>query len=497
MREALEPLLSAYDAVASERQGRVVFFHRGVAVVRDLTFNDLTSDFSDRLIFERADSAETPVEARVRFVDPQRDYLASAVSARRLDRAAGGVLTFDAPLSLEAEAAERLAQAVLAERRAGMEALSLSLGPAHFDLEPGDCVTFAERADVFEVVRADDVASKRLELRRTTHGAAAGFSLAEPPPPPAITIAPRPALALLDLPPLPGAEADERPLAAVFAAPWLGDHLIFAADNSVRGVATQPSITGELEWPLWPGPVDRWDNGNRIRVKLYGGTLDSISRAALLNGGNAFAVESADGEWEIVQAQNCVLVAPSVYELSGFLRGRLGSAHAMRAPHPAGARVVMLNERLTRIGVKPHEWGEAMALRAPPSGSWPSDQRSVLATPVFARVAVRPWAPAHLRARRLSGGDLQLSWVRCARSGGDFWGAADPPLGAPSELYRLEVLDEGGIVRIADVPGSVFTYSAVQQAIDFVELPPSIRIRVAQIGADGRQGLNAELTITL
>ena len=31
-------------------------------------------------------------------------------------------------------------------------------------------------------------------------------------------------LSVLDLPPLPNAESDERPLVAVFAAPWLGAH---------------------------------------------------------------------------------------------------------------------------------------------------------------------------------------------------------------------------------------------------------------------------------
>jgi hypothetical protein len=65
----------------------------------------------------------------------------------------------------------------------------------------------------------------------------------------------------------------------------------------------------------------------------------------VLNGANVFAIE-AGGEWEIFQAQHCVLVAPDEYEMSGLLRGRLGSAHAIEAPHPVGARMVLLDQKL-------------------------------------------------------------------------------------------------------------------------------------------------------
>ncbi|HRK65721.1 MAG TPA: phage portal protein, partial [Terricaulis sp.] len=107
VRDGLEPLLAAFDAAAAEREGRIVFFHRGAGVVGDIAPDELAAE-SVMLRAARAESAAAPIEARVRFIDPTRDYLASAVSARRLDRAQGGVATLEAPLVLEADAAEKL-----------------------------------------------------------------------------------------------------------------------------------------------------------------------------------------------------------------------------------------------------------------------------------------------------------------------------------------------------------------------------------------------------
>lgn len=497
-RDVLEPLMAAFDVAAVERDGKIVFFHRAPQTPFVLARDDLAAESAAALISARAYAAALPIEARVRFIDPARDYLAAAVSARRLDHAQGGVATLEAPLVLEPEAAEVLAQALLAERRAGAEALSLSLGPAHVALEPGDQIILGDGPDVFEIVRVEEAETRRLELTRARPPSSMRLSLAEPNPQPAPLLAPTPAFALLDLPPLPGAEADERPLAAVFAAPWLGTHALYAGgDERARAAAQRPALMGELLWALWPGPVDRWDEGNRARIKLYAGALASVSREAVLSGANAIAIEGPDGEWEIIQARECVLVAPGEYEISGLLRGRLGSRAAMAAPHPVGARLVVLDQRLARFEVRSHEWGEPLALLAPPAGAGPGDARTATGAALLQRAAARPWAPAHLRARRLEGGDVAISWVRCARIGGDSWGAGEPPLGSEGERYRIEVQDGGEIIRSAESGSPGWTYPAAQQAADFGALPAALTLSVAQIDASGRPGLNTRLTITL
>jgi hypothetical protein len=226
--------------------------------------------------------------------------------------------------------------------------------------------------------------------------------------------------------------------------------------------------------------------------------LSSVSNEALWDGANAFAIESDNDEWEIIQARDCVLTAPGVYELSKFLRGRLGSAHAMRAPHPVGARIVMLDQRLARVAIQPHEWREPVRFLAPPYGAAATDPRAGAIEAALPQAALRPWAPAHLRARRQAGDDVAVQWVRCARVGGDSWGPGEPPLAEPTEAYRLEVLSPGGdLLRAVDTESPGWSYPAALQMADFGALPGSLRLRVAQMDASGRVGLNTELTITL
>jgi hypothetical protein len=220
--------------------------------------------------------------------------------------------------------------------------------------------------------------------------------------------------------------------------------------------------------------------------------LRSIIDAAL-----AQLVAGEAAEAEIVQARSCVLVAPNTYELSGFLRGQLGSAHAMRAPHPVGARIVKLDARLARCDVGAHEWGEALDFVAPPFGLIASDDRAATDTLILPRAAARPWAPAHVRARRVAGDDVEISWVRCARSDGDAWAAGEPPLGALAESYRLHILDGAVVKRSVTVGAPTYTYNSVDQAADFGAPPGLLRLRVSQVAENGGEGLNKELTITL
>ncbi len=499
VRALLEPLMIAFDFDVAEREGALVFFHHGDAPDAAITLDELAAESSAALFAERADAAEAPVEARVRFLDGERDYRVASVSARRLDAAEGGVESIDAPLVLDVESAEAMAQCMLVDARARNETLRIALDPAQLAFEPGDRITLGAAPDSFEVVRIEDAAVRALELRRARTGAAASVGLAEAKAPPQPPLASKPELCVLDLPLLPGMEADERPLAALFADPWLGAHEIYAgASATPRARVTQPAIMGKLLWPLWPGPVNRWDEGNVVRVTLFGGALSSAESGAVLAGANVFAIESDGGEWEIIQARSCVLVGVGEYELSGFLRGQLGSAHAMRAPHPAGARIVKVDERLARLDVGAHEWREPLTLVAPPAGASANAPRAASATVTLPHAASRCWAPAHVKAVRAGGGDVAVSWIRCAPAGGDAWGPGEPPLGASAERYQLEVLNGGGsVLRSVTVPEPAFSYSFADQIADFGAAPSSLRLRIAQIDNAGLTGLNNELTITL
>lgn len=494
-RDWLEPLMAAFDFTAAEREGVLCFFHRDAVASTALTLEEFSAASAASSFLTRADATSAPSEARVRFLDASRDWQVASAAARRLDGAGGGVLSLDAPLALEPAAAEALARRILDDSRSGFETATVELGPRALALTPGDRVTLDGRSGVFEVGAIEDADVRRLELRRAPAASARALASPEPAHAP-LPHAPAPVFAVLDLAPLPGVETDERPLAALFAAPWTGAHAVYGGDGrSLRGTAEQPSIMGELVWDLWPGPVDRWDEGNVTRIKLYNGALSSASRFDVLDGANVFAIE-ADGEWEIVQAARCTLTGPGEYEMADLLRGRLGSDHAMRSPHRAGARIVKLDRRLARLEIAAHEWGEALALAAPPASAPAADARAVVVSLALSRAAARAWAPAHLRAQRTPDGGVRLTWIRCARSGGDGWGAGEPPAESP-ESYQVDILSGETIKRTAIVPAPEYAYTAAAQVSDFGGPAASFRLRVAQIDRFGRPGLKRELTITL
>ena len=155
---------------------------------------------------------------------------------------------------------------------------------------------------------------------------------------------------LLDLPLLRGEDPPVLTRLAVFADPWPGPVAIWGSADGLSfervAVAVAPSIVGETLDPLPLGPASRFDRHSRLRVRLYGGALASVSDTALLGGANAAAVQRTDGAWEVIQFANAELVDAQTYELSRLLRGREGSEWAMGDPTPAGAPFVLIDEHL-------------------------------------------------------------------------------------------------------------------------------------------------------
>ncbi|ANP44895.1 hypothetical protein ATE48_02635 [Candidatus Viadribacter manganicus] len=100
------------------------------------------------------------------------------------------------------------------------------------------------------------------------------------------------------------------------------------------------------------------------------------------------------------------------------------------ASHPVGARIVKFDQRLARMNIGAHEWQEALHVVVPPSGAQASSVRAEAVDIALPHVSARPWAPAHVRAVRGVRAMWPVSWVRCARLGGDSsWAAGEPPLG--------------------------------------------------------------------
>ena len=246
------------------------------------------------------------------------------------------------------------------------------------------------------------------------------------------------------------------------------------ASSSRRWSARRPSPASR-SIRSGPAPPRASSAATPSASSLDQGSLASVTELALLGGANAAAIRNADGEWEVLQFASAVLTAPATYLLSGLLRGQAGTELAMRSPVAAGARFVLLDGAPVQVDMTPDEVGLAFNWRCGPAS------RDI-------GYAALPRRPARLHRRRprsrsapctcaapAPAGDLDLTWMRRTRIGGDSWDSVDVPLGEDSERYEIDILDGSDVVRTLSATSPAATYTAAQQT-DRLRLPATLRL---------------------
>ncbi|WP_278069677.1 baseplate multidomain protein megatron [Brevundimonas sanguinis] len=461
-KDALAPLVQALGATAAERDGRV-------AVLGE-TAREMTLDLAALALPDKGGSAAAerrltprPSAARLRFIDEAADYQLGAVTVCG-DGEGGGV---DAALpavvgaGLATAAAQRLLQGEAAER------LTLKLGPLEaLRLEPGDVAAVEARAGNWRVEQLDWDETPRAVLTPVVEAIVVdapedwrGDGGGTP-------IAGAPFLMLLDLPPLPGEEADGRPVVAAAAEPWtpMALHGGASVDSlTPRAVVETPATVGTLTAPLRPGVVGRWDETAVLSVRIEGQAPQSRAAEAVLSGANLLAVRNGEG-WELVQFRRAELVGGDVWRLSGLLRGQQGTEEAAARGAEAGALVVVLERGMARAEVDAVERGLPRIWRAGPAGAPPGGTGMTEVGFTWANRSAAPWRPARLRAAS-EGGGWRLSWTPRVRLGGDGWDAE--PVEVDPRRFRMRVLDGAVVRRVWEVEGLATLYGAAEVAADF------------------------------
>ena len=124
-------------------------------------------------------------------------------------------------------------------------------------------------------------------------------------------------------------------------------------------------------------------------------------RAAVLSGANLVAIgDGTSDHWEVLQFLRAEPVAPGVYDLTGRLRGQAGTDAVMPDIWPVGSRLVLLDGVPRQIGLPQAARGLERHYRYGPARrpvgdpSWRHEARA------FAGIGLRPYAPAHLAARK-------------------------------------------------------------------------------------------------
>ena len=503
-RAALQPLMLAFGVDAFEAGGLIGFLTRGVAVAEALDPARLVA--SDEplgaLIRERASAAELPEAVRLSHLDAEADYRLAAAEARLPGGDLARVAESSVPIALPRSRGRAIAERWLAELAVTRDRARFALPPETLRLVPADVVSLPGPGgtETYRIERITEADSRMVEAVRIEPGvyrpaavpAAGGAGGVETP----LTPLPGPLTALiLDLPLADGTD-DHTGHVAVAADPWPGAVSVArsASDSGYAEIAAirKPALIGALAEALPPGSAALWQRVS-VEVRLPAGALASADRLAVLNGANALAVEAAPGAWEILQAREAVLTGPGRYRLTSLLRGRRGTEHLAAQPIPAGARLVVLDDAVTELAMPADLRGLPRHYRIAPAGRALTGPEAVHLVETVAGVGLRPFAPAHLGARRLGDGAVALSWIRRTRIAGDSWEGIDVPLGEAREAYRVRVLAGGTVLRTTETAAPAFSYTAADQAADGAG--GALAFRVAQISDAWGVGPETEVTL--
>lgn len=505
-RAAIEPIADLFGLSLRFEDGRVAARRRGAASGPALALEALVQpDEGATVTAVRAPDHALPGEVIVAFRDPLSDHEAGSARRRRDGAADPGQERLGFAGCLEPPVAEALAADWLKRRWREREEIAFSLPAGERRVRPGALVRLpaAFGADDLVVTEIDEGLVRQVKAVRVDRLAPARIAptLGEATHETAPALA-APALHLIDLPLTSGIDEPWRELRiAAWARPWRSQIVqVSPEDSGFEQRTTLPDAArlGELTGPLGPGVAGRLDRGATIGVSLPGGALQSISALQQLNGGNAAAILSQSGAWEVVQFTTAEEVAPEEWRLRGLLRGQLGTEDAMLSGAAEGAPFVLLDGAVLAAGLKPAEAGLSLNWRVGPAGADLESAVFVVETAVGGLRAALPLSPVHLRAAWTDGGDLALTWIRRSRIGADGWDADEIPLGEEAEAYLVEVLTPGGALkRSAETTAPAWTWDAAAIAADFGSGGPAVLSVRQRKRPGGLTGLPAMLSVVL
>ncbi len=485
-RAALQQLMLAHGLDAVELDGMVVFRSRRErlpVVLDELELAVLGS--ADGLVSRhRAPVAEMAGRVRLGHVDAANEYQLRSAEAMFPDDVSRGVSASELPMALLDTEGRGIVERWLAEARVARDGARFALPPSRADVEVGDLVQLVGDGALWRVDRATDQGAREVDAVRVEPHVFEPSEAVEAFVTPRDFIPPVPVYPLfLDLPLMTGEEVAHAPHIAVAAKPWPGSAAVFSSvedagytlDRLVETGATL-GVTESLLKRAQPGRLDR---GTALQVRLTSGEVSSISEAQLARGGNLAAIgDGTPGGWELLQFAKAEVQAPGVFALSERLRGQLGSEVEMAEVWPVGSLFVLLNGAVEQIEYPAAARGLIRHFRIGPAQRGYDDPSYVHEVHAFEGRGLRPYAPAHLKAR-WQGSELALSWIRRTRLDGDRWDLAEVPLGETSESYLLRVEAGGDVLRELTLPEPNFVYPQGLRTAD--GLPASYSVGVAQI----------------
>ncbi|MEO1549369.1 MAG: glycoside hydrolase/phage tail family protein [Pseudomonadota bacterium] len=474
-RQSLQPIFTSFGLQTFEQADALVVQDKVSAPVSELDPQwFVLSEGEPVLVRERLMETENPERVRLTYVEADGAYLTSAVEARLPTDGIPRSTNENVPLALERGEARELAERMLSESHVARDTLQFVLPPSQHALAVGDRIRLSGDPEgwLYQIDRVNEGVVRGVVATRVLNLEQGIVSILEPvsrPVAQAPSVAAQTYPEFMDLPLLQGDFIAHAPYVAVTSTPWPGPVAVYSASEDYGYVLNTEvganAIMGQLETPLPRGCPARWWRGT-VEVSVSQGGLSAQPRLDVLNGRNLACLRNGQGDWEVIQFASASLVGEGRYLVSDVLRGQAGTEHVVPDTWPVGTDFVLLDGAAQQIGMPTAERGLERHYRVGPANLPYDSDAYVHQVHAFDGVGLRPYAPVHLRAERMSGGDISLTWLRRTRTDGDSWLGLDVPLGEASELYLVRVLVNGTPRREVFASQPSHVYTAAEQAVD-------------------------------
>lgn len=501
-RSALEPLrlLEPFDIIESGTQLKAVLRHDTADTTLPSSEWRAAPDKHEPpppMEVTRTQELDLPAEIDVDYIDASRDFEVNSQRARRIVTKAQAVRKIALPIVCTASTAKQIAETRLYSLWAERELVRLRISRRYLVLDPGDVVDLGN-GSLLRITKINQagglIEAEGFYVNEAVLDSVASADIGEIVRP--STVAPlSSSLYLMDLPLLQNTDDQPGVYAAVAGLPgWTGASLWRAADGvNYSRIASLPIMATSGIAVTIPAnvPCDYIDRASNIEVQLLNGTLSSCAEIDLYNGANAALLGN-----EIIQFQTATLVGPGLYTLTNLLRGRRGTEWAAGS-HAVGENFVLLSSlTVDFIPALLTDRGSAYEFRALSRGQSLGDAQDN--NFIYNLKTLQPFAPANIQGSRVSGtgSDLTLNWKRRARLNAEWVAYVDVPLDEPSELYDVEIMNGGTVVRtFSSLISPTVIYTAAQQSSDWGTVPASFTINIYQLSSRYGRGRVASSVI--
>jgi hypothetical protein len=223
----------------------------------------------------------------------------------------------------------------------------------------------------------------------------------------------------------------------------------------------------------------------------------TISHEELLTGVvNRAVICHADGTFELIAFESVVEINSRQVELHGLLRGRRGTDTNLVGS--SGDRIVFLSDGNYDDDDSNYSFfGNNIQNTLNDDQFYKVVTRGLLPNETLAEqfnytcADLKPYAPDHLNAFQDTVDDIEITWVRRTRIGGELEDFVDVPLSEEEEAYEIDIYDDTGteIVRVLTSASPVVLYDAADVLTDQgTQNPATLKVGIYQMSAKVGRG---------